>query len=523
MNTLECPWIETVSLSADSQDDSKVIVSDSHGPVARVSKTIADVLECARTTAPELDLDALAGICNQDVDEIRTTLTYLSDLVRPPESGHKKRIYREGSFSVQFTLLNPSALFAKLPFIPRLVTWPPFYWGTWVCAGVGLMLALAAIADPTSPVHGSLTVVGYLAVLAGFFLSTFVHEFSHGATLVGFGGTSSRLGLMLFYFTPAFFCDVTDAWRITPRQRVKVALAGIQAQALIGSLSIIIGETAATSWATEFMMFGVVQYAYAVLDAIPLVKLDGYVALAGYLDRPNLRTITMGRFYDTIVDLLNGRHSQRDNDLSFGWALYAIGCLLFPFILVGVAVLTLDSVLVAVGSLGDYLSLAGFAVAAALVIRVIWNAYTKVVRHVKHLVVRIGALAVLVAAMTAFVTMVPIPLGVAGGITVVGDQTVLMVDDDVVFIEPGDIVTYTTPGVIPGRPLGTTTVTGQGTACSIPITDVAPLKGISAEVPGLCYPLDTLPIGNSYPVSARIKAEKSTILGRIQFLIDRLT
>ncbi|HEU4955487.1 MAG TPA: hypothetical protein VFT28_12970, partial [Gemmatimonadales bacterium] len=39
-----------------------------------------------------------------------------------------------------------------------------------------------------------------------------IHELAHGYTCKYFGGQVHEIGAMLFYFEPAFFCNVNDAW-----------------------------------------------------------------------------------------------------------------------------------------------------------------------------------------------------------------------------------------------------------------------------------------------------------------------
>src|SRR5678816_456778 len=45
------------------------------------------------------------------------------------------------------------------------------------------------------------------------------HEFSHGLTCRHFGGQVKEVGFMLIYFSPAFYCDVSDAWMFRERRR----------------------------------------------------------------------------------------------------------------------------------------------------------------------------------------------------------------------------------------------------------------------------------------------------------------
>ncbi len=53
-----------------------------------------------------------------------------------------------------------------------------------------------------------------------------IHEFAHGITLKHYGGKVEEMGILLLYFLPALYCNVSDAWMLKKRERILVALAG---------------------------------------------------------------------------------------------------------------------------------------------------------------------------------------------------------------------------------------------------------------------------------------------------------
>lgn len=68
-----------------------------------------------------------------------------------------------------------------------------------------------------------------------------VHEFAHGVTCCHFGGKVHEVGLMLIYFQPAFYCDVSDSWMFpSKRNRMLVTLAGGYFQLVIWELCTIV-------------------------------------------------------------------------------------------------------------------------------------------------------------------------------------------------------------------------------------------------------------------------------------------
>jgi len=120
-----------------------------------------------------------------------------------------------------------------------------------------------------------------------------IHEFGHGLTCKHYGGEVHQMGFLLIYFTPAFFTDTTDILLFqtgTPRQWV--IFAGIWIELVICGLAAVVWHfTAPGSLVNDFfykmMLLSGIQGALVNLN--PLIKADGYYALAQFLRIDNLR------------------------------------------------------------------------------------------------------------------------------------------------------------------------------------------------------------------------------------------
>ena len=67
-----------------------------------------------------------------------------------------------------------------------------------------------------------------------------VHEFAQGLTCRHFGGKVQSMGFMLIYLSPAFYCDVSEAWMFpTRRERMWVTFAGGYIQLVVWGLAMI--------------------------------------------------------------------------------------------------------------------------------------------------------------------------------------------------------------------------------------------------------------------------------------------
>ena len=119
------------------------------------------------------------------------------------------------------------------------------------------------------------------------------HEFSHGLTCRHFGGQVKEVGFMLIYFSPAFYCDVSDAWMFPKRrQRMLVTFAGGYSQLMLWGLCTIIWRITEPDTYINHIMVVVVIFSglQTLFNFNPLIKLDGYYMLSDYLEVPNLRS-----------------------------------------------------------------------------------------------------------------------------------------------------------------------------------------------------------------------------------------
>jgi len=120
-----------------------------------------------------------------------------------------------------------------------------------------------------------------------------VHELAHGYTCKHFGGEVHEIGVMMFYFDLAFFCNVNDAWTFPElKSRLWVTAAGSWIEMVVASLAAIVwwvatpGTFASDAALAVFLVGGL---AAVLVNLNPLIPLDGYYAMSDWLEVPNLR------------------------------------------------------------------------------------------------------------------------------------------------------------------------------------------------------------------------------------------
>jgi multidrug efflux pump subunit AcrA (membrane-fusion protein) len=123
-------------------------------------------------------------------------------------------------------------------------------------------------------------------------LVTTCHELAHGLTCKRYGGEVHEVGFLLIFFTPCFYCNVSDAWLLREKsKRLWVTLAGGYFELFFWSLTVFIWRVTVPDSLVNYLAF-IVMTACGVQTLFnfnPLLKLDGYYLLSDWLEIPNLQ------------------------------------------------------------------------------------------------------------------------------------------------------------------------------------------------------------------------------------------
>ncbi|WP_116246381.1 daptide biosynthesis intramembrane metalloprotease [Nocardiopsis sp. FIRDI 009] len=363
-------------------------------------------------------------------------------------------------FTVQFTLVRPGALMDRLDPLIRASA----NRGTAALAillSVGGLLALAVQhADLGRALSSPLPLAVYVSVLVAFLVSTSLHEMGHAATLSYYGGRPSRMGVMLFYLTPAFFCDVSDGWRLPHRyQRVRVAMSGVATQTVIaGAASLGALFVSSPGAQNGVLVFALVSYIAGILNFLPFVKLDGYIALMSHLDLPFLRDRAMTDARRWFARLLFGGRYERE--IRRPWSVpFGLACMGFPVYLIVTALALWTDLLQRSGLVGLTAMVLGVAYALYLVGRGLLG-LAREVRSSGAPRWRIAATTVLLAGACGAALFTPVSHSLSGAYVAHDDQVHLVFLDgtDTSAIAEGQKVDLMRGGFVLQRDNGTATV-----------------------------------------------------------------
>jgi putative peptide zinc metalloprotease protein len=206
-------------------------------------------------------------------------------------SGQLSGISRWNPFWIRIPLGKPDWLLAALnPLMGWLFTGTATLIALLLMMAAGLELATewTRFASDSSQVFASGNWIWLLVAWLGLKL---LHETAHGLVCRRYGGTVQDSGVILAFFAPLAYVDVTSSWAFRSRwQRIHTALAGMYIELVVASLAVF-----GWSWSTDAvwssLFYNVILMAglsTVLFNANPLMRFDGYYVLSDLLQIPNL-------------------------------------------------------------------------------------------------------------------------------------------------------------------------------------------------------------------------------------------
>lgn len=201
-------------------------------------------------------------------------------------------------FFLLFHVLNPNRFLDRTAKYVRWI-WSPRVVVFW-CVAVAWTIGVFAL-HFQDLWAGTYELYGFLRkplidALQFFFILSFLgffHEFGHAYAVKIHGGDVHDIGIALLYFTPAFYCDTTDALLFENKwHRLWVNTAGIYVEGFVCSAATALWvasypETLLHELAYKTMLFTGISTIFFNIN--PLIKIDGYHALTSFLEMPDLR------------------------------------------------------------------------------------------------------------------------------------------------------------------------------------------------------------------------------------------
>ncbi|HEY3543264.1 MAG TPA: hypothetical protein VGK79_12050 [Gaiellaceae bacterium] len=124
-----------------------------------------------------------------------------------------------------------------------------------------------------------------LLIFALAILSAGFHELGHAAACRYGGATPGGMGMGLYLVWPAFYTDVTDAYRLPRRDRLRVDLGGLYFNAVVSVVTLAVW----LAWRRDALLLLIaLQLLMMVKNLSPVIRSDGYHILADATGIPDL-------------------------------------------------------------------------------------------------------------------------------------------------------------------------------------------------------------------------------------------
>jgi putative peptide zinc metalloprotease protein len=194
-------------------------------------------------------------------------------------------------------------------------------------------------------VHGVAQALRQSLLHPGIFLPLFVavvlaaalHEIGHAAACRYGGGHPGKMGCGLYLAWPAFYTDVTDAYRLSRRARLRTDLGGVYLNVII------VLATVGAYFATHFeplLLLVLIEHLEIVHQLLPVIRLDGYYIVADLTGVPDL----FARIGPVLSSAIPGRKPDQRVAVLKPWVRWAITA--WVFVVVPLLVFELVTVLI---------------------------------------------------------------------------------------------------------------------------------------------------------------------------------
>ncbi|WP_182870858.1 site-2 protease family protein [Rhodopirellula sp. JC639] len=245
----------------------------------------------------ENEVSRAAEAAGQDAVGVPTSPASGANAPHPPTSGRKRWAAVTlralgGLLTQRFPLANGDRVAARLlPTFGFLFGGPAMAaWSVLAVAGIGVVWSNAdAFSTEVRRVFDQQL---WLILALLWCVLKVVHECGHAVCAKRHGVRVGPMGIMFFLFAPLAYVDVTDAWKLVRRRdRVQIALAGVYVELAIGAVAALIWWISPVGFAKHLaaQVFLVAGPATLLVNANPLLRLDGYYVLSDLLEIPNLR------------------------------------------------------------------------------------------------------------------------------------------------------------------------------------------------------------------------------------------
>ncbi len=155
---------------------------------------------------------------------------------------------------------------------------------------VGLAAFVSVVRSDRFGLAGESLALGFLILLFLDYFSVTLHEIGHALVLVHNKRKVKSAGFEIYFLSPAFFVEASEALMIDRKQSMLMSFAGPYTQMMVGAVcSIVAWSVPEWIFSPTLYKVAVINYFMVFLNLLPLLELDGYFILADAIQVPDLR------------------------------------------------------------------------------------------------------------------------------------------------------------------------------------------------------------------------------------------
>jgi putative peptide zinc metalloprotease protein len=169
---------------------------------------------------------------------------------------------------------------------------------------------LAAVFDPDL----------WLILFAMWAVAKLCHEIGHAVAARHHGTHVGKFGFLFFFLAPLPFVDVTDAWKLESKwKRIQIGLGGVYLELALAAIAAWVWWLSPSEFVAHLaaQFFLVAGPGTLLINANPLLRLDGYYVLSDLAEIPNLRMHGRKQLASLVNRLLMG--TTPEPSLLRGW------------------------------------------------------------------------------------------------------------------------------------------------------------------------------------------------------------
>jgi putative peptide zinc metalloprotease protein len=180
--------------------------------------------------------------------------------------------------------------------------------------------------------------VNSLMLILLTYTSLMLHEFGHISAAYRKGIKVGDIGVGMYMFSPVFYVDMTNTWRLGNKQRMLVDAGGMYFQLMITIPITMVGIVSGNSF---YYLINLFIVSLTLANLMPFIKLDGYWIMCDFLEINNIST----NAFQIIISFIKAVRGDVDENDKYGSKKRGYIMISIIYVVSSVAVLSLGSIL----------------------------------------------------------------------------------------------------------------------------------------------------------------------------------